>query len=54
MAEQQKLSHRSVEQAVELAKAGMPTSVGASALNFPDVVAKFIETVARKIEEITA
>lgn len=37
--------------AVEVAKSGMSLQSG-SMLNAPDVVAKFIETLAKKFEEI--
>jgi hypothetical protein len=36
---------------VEVAIAGMPQASG-SMLHNPDVVAKFIETIAKKLEEI--
>jgi hypothetical protein len=46
------LSHDSVKLAVELAKAALSQS--GTFLNSPEVVAKFIEVVAERIESIWA
>jgi len=45
------LTDDSVKLAVEIAKAGMPMSSG-SLLTNPEVVAKFVEVVAKKIHEL--
>lgn len=45
------VTDKSIEWAVEIAKAGMSIGPG-SMLNAPDAIAKFIETVARKIESL--
>ena len=46
-----KVPIESIKMAVELAKEGMQPPTG-TYLNNPEVVAKFIETVARKIDEL--
>jgi hypothetical protein len=47
-----RLSHDSGKLAVELAKAGM--SNNATFLNHPELIATFVEVVAKKIESIKA
>lgn len=48
----QKVSLESVQIAVDLAKAGMSPNTAAF-MNNPEVVAKFIDVVSRKIESLT-
>lgn len=45
------VSETSIKMAVEITIAGMPVQAG-SMISHPDEVAKFIETVARKIDEL--
>jgi hypothetical protein len=42
----------SIHRAVEIAKAAIPSQNGVW-IGSPDVVAKFIETVAKKLEELS-
>ncbi len=45
------LTNDSVKEAVEIAKAGMPMGTGTMLVS-PEVIAKFIEVVAKKIHEL--
>jgi len=45
------ISDVSISQAVEIAKAGMPMTSG-SLISSPDAVAKFLEIVATKLENL--
>ena len=53
MEDPKRLSFESIQLAVDLAKAGMSPNTAAF-MNNPEVVAKFIEVVSRKIESLMA
>ena len=53
MEDPQKMSLESIQLAVDLAKAGMSPNTAAF-MNNPEVVAKFIEVVSKKIESLTS
>ena len=53
MEDSKKLSLKSIQLAVDLAKAGMSPNTAAFMSN-PEVVAKFIDVVSRKIESLVS